>query len=644
MATGIASADLRYKIEVTKNAGTLKFTDLTDYSTVSSNYVAGLLKITNPAGDVIAENLGFSTDDYSTPDIFIAASNTTVEGVTLLLDVNDNIVTGQYDVEYKVQEVSVATTVTVGSVTASNTASSLVLVDANITQTIADDILASGGLILSGGVNNNGGFTLTGGSYDLATTTLTVTVEEDLTDETAAAAYSLATVDGSVFFTYSADKSFVYNYTSPVVSIDMSYDCDVSILTSVDETDYTCTSCASDVEPTTTTRTHSVTAPATVNGIGYGAISDVSTATRVIPANIYTGIWQTGISTIVQYDITEWDGANFFIIHDTITGSDNITVRCDRCSCDLRQCVINLYQEWLTYKDTNPFVGQQKEVALFKVLSLYMQYLQAEKCGVDSSSFCNSIADILKANNCDCNTTPDPASVEVIPITSSSAVASSILFGTGVPSSSLGIDTDMYIETTNYTIYYKEDGVWGSQGSIKGDTGDTGATGATGGIGESGTTLLASDLTASDNAEATNSEVVSITIDPSTDPSTGVAGDVVRIVSYVKIDNAETITSLEAKVRAVGEPDIVIYSDTSSENIVISAGGSTEYIELVTYVVLNAANSPATTKGSQGVQGLKMNSAKYALRTTATFVYGVFVDATVNTVTNIHTMATLLKA
>jgi hypothetical protein len=138
--------------------------------------------------------------------------------------------------------------------------------------------------------------------------------------------------------------------------------------------------------------------------------------------------------------------------------------------------------------------------------------------------------------------------------------------------------------------------------------------------------------------------VVSITIDPSTDPSTGVAGDVVRIVSYVKIDNAETITSLEAKVRAVGEPDIVIYSDTSSENIVISAGGSTEYIELVTYVVLNAANSPATTKGSQGVQGLKMNSAKYALRTTATFVYGVFVDATVNTVTNIHTMATLLKA
>jgi len=62
-----------------------------------------------------------------------------------------------------------------------------------------------------------------------------------------------------------------------------------------------------------------------------------------------------------------------------------------------------------------------------------------------------------------------------------------ILNGSGVPASSLGINGDFYIDTTAHTVYGpKAAGAWGTATSIIGPIGTTGSTGATGATGPTG--------------------------------------------------------------------------------------------------------------------------------------------------------------
>jgi hypothetical protein len=53
-------------------------------------------------------------------------------------------------------------------------------------------------------------------------------------------------------------------------------------------------------------------------------------------------------------------------------------------------------------------------------------------------------------------------------------------YGTGVPSSGLGINGDVYIDSASDNLYGKSAGSWSLLGNIKGSTGATGATGAQG--------------------------------------------------------------------------------------------------------------------------------------------------------------------
>jgi hypothetical protein len=52
--------------------------------------------------------------------------------------------------------------------------------------------------------------------------------------------------------------------------------------------------------------------------------------------------------------------------------------------------------------------------------------------------------------------------------------------GSGAPSDTLGLDSDLYLDTTNYAVYQKVSGAYTLIGSIKGATGLTGPIGATG--------------------------------------------------------------------------------------------------------------------------------------------------------------------
>lgn len=60
--------------------------------------------------------------------------------------------------------------------------------------------------------------------------------------------------------------------------------------------------------------------------------------------------------------------------------------------------------------------------------------------------------------------------------------------GSGVPSSGIGNEGDLYLDGTTGDVYEKIGGVWQLQSNIKGATGATGATGDTGATGETGAT------------------------------------------------------------------------------------------------------------------------------------------------------------
>ena len=63
-----------------------------------------------------------------------------------------------------------------------------------------------------------------------------------------------------------------------------------------------------------------------------------------------------------------------------------------------------------------------------------------------------------------------------------------ILNGTGVPASDLGVNGDYYLNTANDDFYSKVSGTWTVVTNIKGSTGATGATGAIGATGAAGAT------------------------------------------------------------------------------------------------------------------------------------------------------------
>lgn len=58
--------------------------------------------------------------------------------------------------------------------------------------------------------------------------------------------------------------------------------------------------------------------------------------------------------------------------------------------------------------------------------------------------------------------------------------------GIGAPSGTLGVNTDCYLDKSNYDVYQKSSGVWSLTGNIKGAVGATGPTGATGPQGPKG--------------------------------------------------------------------------------------------------------------------------------------------------------------
>ena len=278
--------------------------------------------------------------------------------------------------------------------------------------------------------------------------------------------------DSTIPEDYASSKKFTYCYESPIVSIKYDIKCDTSIIEFDDITNYSVTNNKITLSDYTVTRVHSVSAP---EGSGFGAISDTTDKTRIF-SNIWTKVWQSSVVSALEYKVDYWDANVWYTITDKVSGSADANVQCTTCSCNLRQCIINLYDKWIAA--LNVRAADELRINVLKVTSLYTQLLQAERCGQSTQPFCNEIAAILNSNECSCSVEGSTSSVKVVP-TNSASIGSKIYIQSGVPASSFGSIRDTYIDDVTFNLYYKEGypSTWTLKGNIKGDKGDKGDTG-----------------------------------------------------------------------------------------------------------------------------------------------------------------------
>lgn len=113
---------------------------------------------------------------------------------------------------------------------------------------------------------------------------------------------------------------------------------------------------------------------------------------------------------------------------------------------------------------------------------------------------------------------------------------SPVLSGAGAPASGLGNVGDIYIDTTNKSLYGPKTAIgWGSGTSLQGPTGATGATGETGPAGSGAATTNASLLTSGTLADARLSSNVVLVDGSGKVPSSSLPSYVDDVVEYANL-------------------------------------------------------------------------------------------------------------
>ena len=139
--------------------------------------------------------------------------------------------------------------------------------------------------------------------------------------------------------------------------------------------------------------------------------------------------------------------------------------------------------------------------------------------------------------------------------------------GSGVPSSGLGNNGDVYVDTASGDLYTKTAGAWSTSVNIKGPTGPTGATGNDGIFSGAETTLssVSSTLTSAHRGRNVLLSATSMTL--AVDPATNLGANYLALVknidaTAVTIDpnGAETIDGASTATIAPGE-SLIIHCD-----------------------------------------------------------------------------------
>ena len=274
-------------------------------------------------------------------------------------------------------------------------------------------------------------------------------------------------------------KDYTFSYQSPVMNIEVTSDNRVSVITSVDKTDYIYDEHA----PLTVERVHSLTPPQT------STLSGVSStgATLTAGPNIWTRTWIAQLISTFTYELDAWEYgfAPWIYINDSITGEESHVVESDDITSDYYACAYALSSKYEAAKTSSPTEAKRLEGFIISLNKAYVMYQWAKNVGEDFTIWANQIYTILQVAT-DCATLPpSDRSREVIPWASivggASSGGSSWLDYAGIPPSGLGQDGDMCIDTLTGNVYQKASGSWGAPIiNIIGPTGEAGAGAATG--------------------------------------------------------------------------------------------------------------------------------------------------------------------
>lgn len=291
--------------------------------------------------------------------------------------------------------------------------------------------------------------------------------------------------------------SITYCLTMPEVTASVSHLCSTSSITSTDTSDYnaTCTIDGSELAPNAYTRTHTLAYPADILG---GAPADVVSANATVSVvGIYTHNWRTTISTALSYLISasRYTGSLDYVqVIATVHGGEDHWVACDSCMCTISTCLSKLTTRYYTALGSNPTEASRYGDILLALLGYLQVYTLHERCGnlTEVQADCARIKAVIELADCTCcdgTDTEYAQFVEAIGVVSGQSIVggtggTSLYFGDGVPSTSIGSNGDSYFDTLTGNIYQMINNAWVFQYNT---------TGATGAAGAAGNTLLYSD-------------------------------------------------------------------------------------------------------------------------------------------------------
>jgi hypothetical protein len=287
--------------------------------------------------------------------------------------------------------------------------------------------------------------------------------------------------DDATQTTYTVERLFTLDYTAVEGVIELTVLCSTSQLISEDATDYTITMGGVDIDPTTTTRSHTIVKPA---GSGYsGTLGTTTDAIRTIGGGstdgtrLWTRTWQTVLSTVVTYPLAAWSATTAEVyLTDTVEANDETYAQCDGTICALAACYKNLLDRWIASISTNFAYKEDTRDKVIQAAALWAQLQWLERCGSDVEDTILALQTLLAGENCNCTTVADTKSVPITPwaaIVSGGSPTSTFAYHleTTDPTAQDGNNGDVWQNTTSGDVFQKVAGAWTLKGNVKGSAG-----------------------------------------------------------------------------------------------------------------------------------------------------------------------------
>lgn len=398
------------KFDRTTDPASFKIDDDTDYASLSldTDDVRGVFTIEDPNGNIIHSNT-----DFDSPDI-LGSSTLQYSGLAIPLDVNDDIVQGDYLFDYSV----VIDDPIIGLNQGAKTFTVLGNRAAAITSSAIITVVRSTG--------NNADYDVVSAVFGGVNTVVTVTQ-----------AIPNATVDGSIQYAdqtvYEATQvTATYSDEFPEIDIEVEVDCFCGTLVSTDATSYGSGAVIN-------SRTHTVVYPAALN------IADVVSSNAAITVTpIYTQTWTTIIETNLTYTLD--DGSTVDVI---LTGSKETVVECDLSLCQISCCLLALNNRYLNNRTSNPPLAAKYFEALNRAFQLVELFQMAQKCGQTMAAN-TALAEIRTVADCteSCGCGDDEEPTQIIPLCSAgSGTTAVVTAGTGIT-----VTTSVSGTTVTYSV------------------------------------------------------------------------------------------------------------------------------------------------------------------------------------------------